>query len=541
MNKKRVSWLVALTGLSVGIVLSACGARTGLREEKKSRDAGTEADVTEEPTVDAGPMLECEKKEDCEGWDNRCEPSLCERNVCVKRKPKICDDNDPCTDDECQPATGECVSKPTTFDLDKDGHNGPRPGFKPGSPGSCGDDCDDTSAAAFPGGIEICDGVDNDCNGIVDDNAAYIPVNEQPILVSETSFTEAGAGGIAYSSDQNTYLTGFTGKTTGGDQDLHIRMLDNQGMPTKMSVKANGTTGDASGGAVVWTGDRFGVSWEDRRDDNYEIYFNTFGPDGNKLGPDQRLSIGQGFSVNSTIGWNGKNFYVFWQDNRSGSFEVFGRRVTLDATPLGNETTISDSFDDAESPFSAVSSQGIAIVYRAGNTSKSEIMFHLLNPDLTTAVPPVTVASGELFESPQVIYNEPNFVVLYTVRQPFRIFGAVYSPKGELVVPPLQLTANGTPHRSPAVLPLGDRLVLVASRFSSSTGYDLISQALTKDLAPLGSPQIVSQALGNDLGPALSFGPEGNIGVFYSGKISNGQGGVKGAAMFSRLVCTGGQ
>ncbi len=30
-------------------------------------------------------------------------------------------------------------------------------------------DCDDTSAAAFPGGTEVCDDLDNDCNGLVDD------------------------------------------------------------------------------------------------------------------------------------------------------------------------------------------------------------------------------------------------------------------------------------------------------------------------------------------------------------------------------------
>ena len=33
------------------------------------------------------------------------------------------------------------------------------------------DDCDDTDATAYPGAIEWCDSVDNDCNGVVDDNA----------------------------------------------------------------------------------------------------------------------------------------------------------------------------------------------------------------------------------------------------------------------------------------------------------------------------------------------------------------------------------
>lgn len=40
-----------------------------------------------------------------------------------------------------------------------------------------GDDCDDTSAAAFPGGSEMCDGVDNNCNGTVDDAVTAGPAS----------------------------------------------------------------------------------------------------------------------------------------------------------------------------------------------------------------------------------------------------------------------------------------------------------------------------------------------------------------------------
>ena len=40
------------------------------------------------------------------------------------------------------------------------------------APGSCftpNDDCDDNNGAVVPGSVEICDGFDNDCNGIADD------------------------------------------------------------------------------------------------------------------------------------------------------------------------------------------------------------------------------------------------------------------------------------------------------------------------------------------------------------------------------------
>ncbi|MBI5509598.1 MAG: putative metal-binding motif-containing protein [Deltaproteobacteria bacterium] len=57
---------------------------------------------------------------------------------------------------------GPCDGKPST-DSDGDGR------FAPGSCLTPNDDCDDDNAAAYPGAVERCDGVDNNCDGLVDE------------------------------------------------------------------------------------------------------------------------------------------------------------------------------------------------------------------------------------------------------------------------------------------------------------------------------------------------------------------------------------
>ncbi len=59
-------------------------------------------------------------------------------------------------------------------DVDGDGHGDPAISAAVCSPPdgfvSAGTDCDDAQSASFPGNAEVCDGLDNDCNGEIDDD-----------------------------------------------------------------------------------------------------------------------------------------------------------------------------------------------------------------------------------------------------------------------------------------------------------------------------------------------------------------------------------
>ncbi|HND30274.1 MAG TPA: putative metal-binding motif-containing protein, partial [Myxococcota bacterium] len=72
------------------------------------------------------------------------------------------------------------------------------------------EDCDDGDSAVFPGAEERCDGLDNDCSGVVDDN----------VVDGITLYTDADGDGFGDDSLAGTGCTAGTGESTeGGDCD----------------------------------------------------------------------------------------------------------------------------------------------------------------------------------------------------------------------------------------------------------------------------------------------------------------------------------
>lgn len=75
--------------------------------------------------------------------------------------PTSCDDGDPCTIDVCDPVLG-CIGIP----IDNDGD-----GFT-----ACNGDCDDNNPNIHPNAPELCNGLDNNCDGTVDEFSGTNPI-----------------------------------------------------------------------------------------------------------------------------------------------------------------------------------------------------------------------------------------------------------------------------------------------------------------------------------------------------------------------------
>jgi Putative metal-binding motif len=487
--------------LVLGVCGPACGARTGV----EMADGG----------VDTAQL--CAVDLDCATGD-ACSPAECREGVCSPLPAKICDDHDDCTTDSCDPNSGACTFTPRTLDLDGDGYRSPLPGFAPGAPGSCGDDCDDRSAAAHPGGIEVCDGVDNDCNGQIDDGAAYGGATE-PVRVSGALFDRSMRGGLAF--DGKNYGANYSGHKA--IWSSYFTGLSRSGAAVVPETPLTDINSETYAGDFLHNGSYFESSWADAREGgNYEVFFNRFDSNGKKLGPDLRVTNAPNFSVHSVTVWNGVESVLVWDDRRfetrtGNDVRLFGQRIAFDGSLIGGNIPLTMQGTLAEYPAVALGQKRVGIVFASQVGTLVQAKFFTTAPDLTGPSAFVDIGTTDV-QNPNLVYINGRFLVAwerYGLNGPEpTIYGALVDESGTVLAPEQPITSGATFARTFALLSLGERALMVWAD-DHDGNYELYWQILDSNLNVVVPRTRLTTTPSDTLYPAVSFGPSGDIGVLY--------------------------
>gem|GEM_PF-3523660 len=190
--------------------MSEAGGASGM-----DREVDTEMDLE--------PVAACESASDCEAVPCQEAPT-CEDGICQAGDSScgVFDaDNCACVSGD----GGDCSVK--ALDADSDGHGSARCEVDPG------DDCDDTNETVYAGAEELCDGLDNDCDGLQDldeglaPHATFVPVSGSAFgpNIRMAWSTAAQGYGIARMGDVNT--------PGGYKLDMHFGMVDPAGTYTE--------------------------------------------------------------------------------------------------------------------------------------------------------------------------------------------------------------------------------------------------------------------------------------------------------------------
>jgi hypothetical protein len=138
----------------------ALGLAAGCRVEPPTSDDKPVTDTAEGLDADADGFSS--EEGDCDDADANVRPGATE----------LCNG----VDDDCDDTVDEDVTATFYADTDRDGFGDPAGAAQvcepPAGYVSSGTDCDDTDADAYPSNVETCDGVDNDCDGVVDDGVS---------------------------------------------------------------------------------------------------------------------------------------------------------------------------------------------------------------------------------------------------------------------------------------------------------------------------------------------------------------------------------
>jgi hypothetical protein len=375
--------------------------------------------------------------------------------------------------------------------------------------------------------------VDNDCNGVVDDGAQYVAAGLEPVLLS-TDGRHAELGGIAFGKER----FGATFSEQKDNWSNTFSSFEPNGSIVVPATPVTHVNTDTMTGPIIWNGAVFGAAWEDRRDGDFEIYFNRLDDAGAKFAPDVRVTNAPEFSLRPDLVWNGAEFIIVWSDQRNGDdqWRIYGQRVSGEGKLVGGNEGLTALGDDCDAPHIAKGETELAVVYNQRTVTGRALVFETVAPDLSSHGTPIVLADSGASSS-AIAWTGDRYVVAWDLNAKTpgdTIQGAAVSPDGRLLVPARAVTAFQSFARSEALLSLGDRLLLAWAGDDGSGRYAIYSKMITPDLLELTPPERITNGPSDSVGPGLAFDPNGGAGVaFEDRRTGNFQ------VYYTQLLCVG--
>jgi hypothetical protein len=484
--------------IGAGFLALGCGVRSKLLEAE------------EEP--------ECEVDAEC-NRSNLCVPESCIDGVCTVVDAVECQAPDECHASTCNPTSGLCDVTPFTEDFDGDGVPAPRVGMSPGAPGACGSDCDDTNPAAFPGGLESCDGADNDCDGVIDNGSDYLGLfeGEYPTLTPVASSVRTGSGrrGIAFGN--GVFGVGFWARSE--ETISYVSGLDRFGQFVFPETPVANVNAPSFGADMAWAGDAFGVTWSDPRvDDSYEVYFARFDSQGNKLGPDVRVTDAPNFSIHTRVLFDQGRYVVIWDDRRdelvTGGPKIFAQVIDRAGSLVGGNVQLSPDDESAEYPYVAATDTRLGVAYTVLSDTAVTLRFRTYDKN-TFESSELALLSDTEVRAPRVVAVGGYFVVtwdVYGVAPGPSIMGAVLNERAELIAGPEPLTSGASFARAHDTLSLGDRFLLTWSD-DFYGNYEVSAKVLDLGLREIEARRRLTNDDNDSIGVESVLGEAGRVGL----------------------------
>ncbi len=214
------------------------------------------------------------------------------------------------------------------------------------------DDCDDSKPSVYPGASEICDGLDNDCNGKDELDEGTPPVGGSANFSDGSSDSIRPA--IAWSPTNKHYGVVWQDVAVG---IRYVRMSPAGSMVgTPVTVSAQ-----LQPARIAWSGAHFGVAWHDAQ----KIYFRRVAPDGTFPEAAKVVSAANAKASDPDLAATPSGWVTVWSDTRASTFGLLhARSIGADGVVAGtSDTQVGNTGGSNKSP--SVASNGVSFMVAA--------------------------------------------------------------------------------------------------------------------------------------------------------------------------------
>ena len=247
-----------------------------------------------------------------------------------------------------------------------------------------GNECDCASGdpLAFPGATEYCDGVDNDCDDVVDEGClgtCAVPGTQISDIKVSSDSGASHAASVAWTGTE--YGVAWHDNRQGdGNWEIYFARLDSNGQRVDPEVRITDAEGVSAYPSLVWTGTEYGLAWRDERDGDPEIYFTRLTSNGLGLAPARRLTDAAGLSGWPSLAWNGEEFGVAWYDERDGNREIYFNRLHASGNKIRADIRVTDDPGVSHMPSLDWTGKDWGVAWHDDRFGDTEILFSRLDP-----------------------------------------------------------------------------------------------------------------------------------------------------------------
>ena len=470
-----------------------------------------------DPTIHPGVAERCDAVDDnCDGVLMVGEDDDGDHYADVACGGTDCDDSHsnvhPGADEGCDGLDSDCGGGlGGAEDADRDGYA--RASCGAACVGACGD-CDDARSEAHPGAAELCDGRDDDCDGVL--GALVEDVDRDG---HATTACGAACTGVCDDCD-DTRATTYPGSPVpadcnGLDDDCNGIADD---MRSTFSVSVGGMGVWYGTGSTAWTGTQQISAIVDTHRGSRDLAFTVHAIDGHKVQDLRYLTSELSDEYNPSVAWAGGSFVVTYLDNRSGTPQTYFLRAALDGTVLAGPVALSSGVASPARPYIAVDPTGTyaLVTWDQDDLDVAEVV--RVATGVVVGTLPALASTGGAGGAPIRPRWDPatgTFALIFQApRGTLKI--ARVATTGALALAPVVLIPTGGPDQYD-LRPLDGHYVVV---WPKGSGLGLRAQFVTTDGVAIGTATAISAGIGNPDGEVRAVVTPAYVWVFWSGAMT---------------------